>query len=61
VGSRLLGLARGATRHRDGIARELVPLVYTVNDVQRMRELMELGVAGVFTDHIECGLRADDR
>jgi glycerophosphoryl diester phosphodiesterase len=32
---------------------DLVPLVYTVNDEQRMRELAALGVAGIFTDRPE--------
>jgi len=31
-------------------ALDLVPLVYTVNEPARMRELERLGVAGVFTD-----------
>jgi glycerophosphoryl diester phosphodiesterase len=35
----------------------LVPLVYTVNDERRMRELAELGVAGIFTDRPERALR----
>ena len=32
------------------LALGLVPLVYTVNDVERMATLATLGVAGVFTD-----------
>jgi glycerophosphoryl diester phosphodiesterase len=35
----------------------LVPLVYTVNDAARMRELAEVGVAGLFTDRPEQALR----
>jgi glycerophosphoryl diester phosphodiesterase len=35
----------------------LVPLVYTVNDEARMRELAEAGVAGLFTDRPELALR----
>jgi glycerophosphoryl diester phosphodiesterase len=35
----------------------LVPLVYTVNDEDRMRELAEAGVAGLFTDRPEGALR----
>lgn len=35
----------------------LVPLVYTVNDERRMRELAQLGVAGIFTDRPERALR----
>ena len=35
----------------------LVPLVYTVNDEARMRELAETGVAGLFTDRPEQALR----
>jgi glycerophosphoryl diester phosphodiesterase len=34
-----------------------VPLVYTVNDEDRMRELAEAGVAGLFTDRPERALR----
>ena len=32
------------------LALDLVPVVYTVNEPARMRELERLGVAGVFTD-----------
>jgi glycerophosphoryl diester phosphodiesterase len=35
----------------------LVPLVYTVNDEARMRELADAGVAGLFTDRPERALR----
>jgi glycerophosphoryl diester phosphodiesterase len=35
----------------------LVPLVYTVNDERRMRELADAGVAGLFTDRPERALR----
>jgi glycerophosphoryl diester phosphodiesterase len=35
----------------------LVPLVYTVNDEARMRELAETGVAGLFTDRPERALQ----
>jgi glycerophosphoryl diester phosphodiesterase len=35
----------------------LVPLVYTVNDERRMRELADAGVAGIFTDQPERALR----
>jgi glycerophosphoryl diester phosphodiesterase len=38
-------------------AAGLVPLVYTVNSERRMRELAELGVAGIFTDRPERALR----
>jgi glycerophosphoryl diester phosphodiesterase len=42
---------------RSALALGLVPLVYTVNDVERMVELEALGVAGVFTDRPEQALR----
>jgi glycerophosphoryl diester phosphodiesterase len=42
--------ARGVNAAR---ALGLVPLVYTVNDAARMRELDALGVGGVFTDRID--------
>ena len=35
----------------------LVPLVYTVNDERRMRELDAFGVGGIFTDRPEQALR----
>jgi len=35
----------------------LVPLVYTVNDERRMRELAADGVAGIFTDRPERALQ----
>ncbi len=35
----------------------LLPLVYTVNDERRMRELADAGVAGIFTDRPERALR----
>ena len=35
----------------------LVPLVYTVNDEQRMQELAAGGVEGIFTDRLEAALR----
>jgi glycerophosphoryl diester phosphodiesterase len=35
----------------------LLPLVYTVNDERRMRELADAGVAGIFTDRPELLLR----
>jgi len=35
----------------------LLPLVFTVNDERRMRELAAAGVAGVFTDRPELALR----
>ena len=35
----------------------LVPLVYTVNDEQRMRELADAGAAGIFTDRPATALR----
>jgi glycerophosphoryl diester phosphodiesterase len=35
----------------------LVPLVYTVNDERRMRDLAAAGVAGIFTDRPERALR----
>jgi glycerophosphoryl diester phosphodiesterase len=39
------------------LALGLVPLVYTVNDERRMRELAAIGVAGLFTDRPERALR----
>jgi glycerophosphoryl diester phosphodiesterase len=36
---------------------DLLPLVYTVNDERRMRELAAAGVAGIFTDRPERALR----
>jgi glycerophosphoryl diester phosphodiesterase len=54
------GFADGRVTRR-GIATALrlglVPLVYTVNEERRMRELAELGVAGLFTDRPERALR----
>jgi glycerophosphoryl diester phosphodiesterase len=38
-------------------AAGLVPLVYTVNSERRMRELAQIGVAGIFTDRPERALR----
>ena len=35
----------------------LVPLVYTVNDERRMRELADAGAAGIFTDRPATALR----
>jgi glycerophosphoryl diester phosphodiesterase len=35
----------------------LVPLVYTVNDERRMRDLAAAGAAGIFTDRPELALR----
>ena len=35
----------------------LVPLVYTVNDERRMRDLAAMGAAGIFTDRPELALR----
>jgi glycerophosphoryl diester phosphodiesterase len=35
----------------------LIPLVYTVNNERRMRDLAAVGVAGVFTDRPELALR----
>lgn len=46
--------ARGVDAARE---RGLVPLVYTVNDAERMAELDELGVAGVFTDRPDLARR----
>jgi glycerophosphoryl diester phosphodiesterase len=34
----------------------LVPLVYTVNEVARMRELEDAGAAGIFTDRLDRAL-----
>ena len=34
----------------DAQARGLATLVFTVNEPERMRELAELGVTGIFTD-----------
>jgi glycerophosphoryl diester phosphodiesterase len=39
------------------LAMGLVPLVYTVNDERRMRELSAAGVAGIFTDRPAAALR----
>jgi glycerophosphoryl diester phosphodiesterase len=39
------------------LAAGLVPLVYTVNREQRMRELADFGVVGIFTDRPERALR----
>jgi glycerophosphoryl diester phosphodiesterase len=54
------GFANGRVTPR-GIAAaralELVPLVYTVNEPERMRELERAGVAGIFTDRPELALR----
>ena len=54
------GFANGRVTHR-GIAAaqslDLVPLVYTVNDERRMRELAGLGAAGIFTDRPDRALR----
>jgi glycerophosphoryl diester phosphodiesterase len=36
---------------------DLLPLVFTVNDERRMRELAAAGVAGIFTDRPERALR----
>jgi glycerophosphoryl diester phosphodiesterase len=36
---------------------DLVPLVYTVNEPARMRELQAAGVGGIFTDRPDLGLR----
>jgi glycerophosphoryl diester phosphodiesterase len=54
------GFADGRVTRR-GVATALrlglVPLVYTVNDEARMRELAAAGVAGLFTDRPERALR----
>jgi glycerophosphoryl diester phosphodiesterase len=42
---------------RAALALGLVPLVYTVNDERRMRELAALCVGGIFTDRPELLLR----
>ena len=42
---------------RAATAAGLVPLVYTVNDERRMRELAAAGTAGIFTDRPELLLR----
>ena len=39
------------------LALRLEPLVYTVNEPARMRELADAGVAGVFTDRPDLALR----
>ncbi len=50
--------ARVTTRGvRAALALGLVPLVYTVNDVERMVQLESIGVGGVFTDLPEQALR----
>ena len=46
--------ARGLAAAR---ALDLVPLVYTVNEPARMRELEGAGVAGIFTDRPDLALR----
>jgi glycerophosphoryl diester phosphodiesterase len=54
------GFSNGRVSRR-GIAAAralgLLPLVYTVNEPARMRELADAGVAGVFTDRPELALR----
>ncbi|MBV8258277.1 MAG: glycerophosphodiester phosphodiesterase [Actinobacteria bacterium] len=45
---------RGIARAR---AQGLVPLVYTVNDPARMRQLADAGAAGIFTDRPALALR----
>jgi len=45
---------RGLTAAR---ALDLVPLVYTVNEPARMRELADAGVAGLFTDRPDLARR----
>jgi glycerophosphoryl diester phosphodiesterase len=54
------GFANGRVTRR-GIrtaqALGLVPLVYTVNDERRMRELAALGAGGIFTDRLDRALR----
>jgi glycerophosphoryl diester phosphodiesterase len=42
---------------RAALGLGLVPLVYTVNDERRMRDLASAGVAGIFTDRPERALR----
>ena len=42
---------------RTAQALGLVPLVYTVNDEQRMRDLADAGAAGIFTDRPATALR----
>lgn len=42
------------------LALGLAPLVYTVNEPARMRELAALGVAGIFTDRPDLARRAAD-
>ena len=42
-------------------ALDLVPLVYTVNEPARMRELDSAGVGGVFTDRPDLALRVVQR
>lgn len=42
---------------RSARALGLVPLVYTVNDEARMRELADAGAAGIFTDRPAAALR----
>jgi glycerophosphoryl diester phosphodiesterase len=42
---------------RAALALELLPLVYTVNDPERMRALAAAGAAGVFTDRPDLALR----
>ena len=54
------GFANGRVTRRGVRAAQalgLVPLVYTVNEERRMRELAALGAAGIFTDRPEQALR----
>lgn len=59
AGAWAAGFADGRTSRR-GLARAralgLEPLVYTVNDPTRMRELADAGAAGVFTDRPDLAL-----
>jgi glycerophosphoryl diester phosphodiesterase len=59
-GAWAVGFSNGRVTRR-GIATaralDLVPLVYTVNEPARMRELRDAGVAGIFTDRPDLALR----
>jgi glycerophosphoryl diester phosphodiesterase len=60
AGAWAAGFANGRVTRRGLRAAQalgLVPLVYTVNEERRMRELAALGAAGIFTDRPERALR----
>ncbi|WP_461029729.1 glycerophosphodiester phosphodiesterase family protein, partial [Streptomyces sparsus] len=49
AGVRVVDRALVAAAHRRGLQVH----VWTVNDAEQMRELLDLGVDGIMTDHIE--------